>query len=454
MFALGCIVYEVVTAHKLFSGDVAVWEYATRHDPYIPRKWPAYVLGSSWHLLGRLALELVETDPSKRPGATEVSMKLEKIRRRSSYNETSTEGSTGDQVPEVFTPVFTPIYRQGSPGSGIGCYDLKMVTDRVFEFDYLHSGRADHLVLYRPGTGTIWILRNDSGDFSPVYRQGSPGAGIGGYDLKSLEDRVFAFDYEHSGKLDYLVLYRPESGTIWILRNNNGEFTPIYQQGTPGDGIGGYDLRSLDDKIFAFDYEHSGKLDHLVLYRPGSGRIFIIGQHHGQFKPVYQQVSSGIGGYDLKSRSDRAFAFDYSHTGKLDHIVLYRHSAEVLYILRNTDGLFTSIYCQNETSGGVGGSRLGSVPRHVFPYDYEGSGKADHLVLYWPGTGVILILKHCNDCFTPVYGQGEFGHGIGGYDLKSSNDRIFPFAYFPKGSASQLCLYRPGTGTFWILRRF
>ena len=448
--------YEIVTAHKLFSGDVAIWEYAIKHDPCIPRKWPAYVLGSSWHLLGRLALELVEIDPSKRPGATEVSMKLGIIRRRSRCNKTSTEGSTGDQVPEIFTPIFTPIYSQGSPGSGIGCYDLKVVTDRAFEFDYLHSGTADHLVLYRPGTGTIWILRNDNGDFSPVYREGSPGAGIGGYDLKSLGDRVFAFDYEHSGKLDYLVLYRPESGTIWILRNNNGDFSPVYQQGAPGDGIGGYDLRSLDDKIFAFDYEHTGKLDHLVLYRPGSGRIFIIGQDHRQFKPVYQQLSSGIGGYDLKSRSDRAFAFDYSHTGKLDHIVLYRPGAEVLYILQNTDGLFTSIYCQTiRTSGGVDGDRLWSLRHLVFPYDYDGSGKADHLVLYWPGTGVISILKHCDGYFTPVDGQGAaLGDGIGGYDLKSASDRIFPFTHFPNGTASQLCLYRPGTGTFWILRRF
>jgi hypothetical protein len=35
-------------------------------------------------------------------------------------------------------------------------------------------------------------------------------------------------------------------------------------------GIGGYDLKSPADRAFAFDYDSSGKLDHLALYRPGT----------------------------------------------------------------------------------------------------------------------------------------------------------------------------------------
>jgi hypothetical protein len=55
-------------------------------------------------------------------------------------------------------------------------------------------------------------------EFVPVYHQGDPGAGIGGYDLKSPADRAFAFDYDSSGKLDHLALYRPATGTMWILK--------------------------------------------------------------------------------------------------------------------------------------------------------------------------------------------------------------------------------------------
>src|SRR5947209_1927087 len=107
--------------------------------------------------------------------------------------------------------------------------------------------------------------------YKAVYAQGDPGHGIGGYDIKSAADRAFAFDYDHSGKLDHLALYRPATGTMWILKNNGGTFSAVYHEGDPGHGIGGYDLKSGADRAFAFDYDHSGKMDHIVLYRPGTG---------------------------------------------------------------------------------------------------------------------------------------------------------------------------------------
>ena len=195
------------------------------------------------------------------------------------------------------------------------------------------------MALYRPGTGTIWILKKDgAGKFTPVYAQGDPGSGIGGYDLKSPADRAFAFDYDSSGKLDHVVFYRPGTGTIWTLRNDAcGDFTPVYAQGDPGSGVGGYDLKSPADQAFAFDYNSSGKLDHLALYRPGTGTIWILRKDPtGKFAPVYAQgdPGSGIGGYDLKSPADRAFAFDYDSSGKLDHLALYRPGTGTIWILR------------------------------------------------------------------------------------------------------------------------
>lgn len=86
-------------------------------------------------------------------------------------------------------------------------------------FDYDGSGNLDHLVLYRPGNGAIYILRKNSGNFMPpLYAAaGDPGPGIGGYDLQRRGDRIFAFDFSGTGKLDHLALYRPGTGTIWIL---------------------------------------------------------------------------------------------------------------------------------------------------------------------------------------------------------------------------------------------
>jgi hypothetical protein len=228
------------------------------------------------------------------------------------------------------------VYAQGDPGQGIGGYDLKSPADRAFAFDYDGSGKLDHLALYRPATGTMWILKNSGGNFSPVYQQGDPGNGIGGYDLKSPADQAFAFDYDGSGKLDHLALYRPGTGTMWILKNSGGNFSPVYHQGDPGNGIGGYDLKSPADRVFAFDYDQSGKLDHLALYRPATGTIWILKNSGGNFSAVYNQgdPGHGIGGYDLKSPADHVFAFDYDSSGKLDHLALYRPGTGTMWILR------------------------------------------------------------------------------------------------------------------------
>jgi hypothetical protein len=359
-------------------------------------------------------------------------------------------------VPASNSPsAFSPVYHQGDPGNGIGGYDLKSSADRVFSFDYDHSGKLDHLALYRPGTGTMWILKKSGATFTPVYHQGDPGNGIGGYDLKSGADRAFAFDYDHSGKMDHIALYRPGTGTMWILKNNGGTFTPVYHQGDPGNGIGGYDLKSGADRAFAFDYGHSGKMDHIALYRPGTGTMWILKNSGGTFTPVYHQgdPGNGIGGYDLKSAADRAFAFDYDHSGKMDHIALYRPGTGTMWILKNNGGTFTPVYHQGDPGNGIGGYDLKSGADQAMAFDYGGSGKQDHLALYRPGTGTIWILKNNGGTFTPVYNQGDPGQGIGGYDLKSTADMAFAFDYESSGKTNYLSLYRPHTGTIWILKR-
>jgi hypothetical protein len=110
-------------------------------------------------------------------------------------------------------------------------------------------------------------LKNLEGAFVPVYE----GQGIGGYDLRSASDRALAFDFDHSGRSDHLLLYRPGARIASTMKNIGGAFSPVHE----GQGIAGYDLVSANDRAFAFDYDHTGKLDHLVLYRPGAGIVHI-----------------------------------------------------------------------------------------------------------------------------------------------------------------------------------
>src|SRR5580658_4515760 len=327
---------------------------------------------------------------------------------------------------------FAAVYRRGAPGDGIGGYDLESTADRAFAFDFDSSGNCDHLALYRPGTGTFWILRNPGStndDWVPVFQQGDPGDGIGGYNLESTADLAFAFDFQSTGKLDHLVLYRPGTGTIWILQNDGGVFTPVFHQGAPGNGIGGYNLQSTADRIFAFDFDSSGKQDHLALSRPGTGTMWLRKNGGGVFTPVFRQgdPGDGIGGYNLKSTADLAFAFDFQSTGKLDHMALYRPGTGTIWILKNTAGVFAPVFQQGDPGDGIGGYNLKSSDDRAFAFDFDSSGKQDHMALYRPGTGTIWILKNTAGVFAPVFRQGDPGDGIGGYDLKSKADQVFAF---------------------------
>jgi len=215
---------------------------------------------------------------------------------------------------------------------GIGGYNLKIPADRAVAFDYSSSGRLDYLVLYRPGEGAIFIVAHQpDGSFSPVYSQGNTDIGIGAYDLASAADKVFAFDYTHSGKLDHLVLYRPGTGKVSILQNIGGLFTPVYE--TQDGGIGGYDLMSPDDLMFAYDAEGSGRNDYLAVYRPGAGFFWVLQNKEGAFAPVFVGTQ-GVGGYDLLSTLDRVLPFDYEGNGRQNYILLYRPGVGDIWIER------------------------------------------------------------------------------------------------------------------------
>jgi len=305
-------------------------------------------------------------------------------------------------------------------------------------------------VLYRPGQGVISILKNSFGQFSPVYTSAT---GIGGYDLRSSADRAFAFDYDGSGKLDHLVFYRPGSGACFIMKNSAGQFSAVYAQGDQGSGIGGYDLRSSADQAFAFDYDGSGKLDHLVLYRPGTGIIYILRKDSaGNFSTVPPSGGNGIGGYDLKDPADQAFAFDYDGSGKLDHLVFYRPGHSIVYILKNSGGQFSPVYA---SATGIGSYDLGSSADRAFALSYDYTGHLKYLVLYRPGHGAIFILQHSGGAqqFTPIYAQGEGGSGIGGYDLGDSSDRVFAFDYDHSGKLDHLVLYRAGKAIIYMVNQ-
>jgi carbonic anhydrase len=328
--------------------------------------------------------------------------------------------------------VFAPLYRQNSGGNGIGGYDLASTTDRAIGVDYDGSGKLDHVALYRPATGKFSLVKKDvAGYFTSVYSEERHWFDTRG--LSGPEDKLIAFDSDSSGKLDYLILYLPGRGQFLRIKKGADGIPALVDDREFSPSLGSaYDLSSTSDRMIAFDYDSSGKLDHLLIYRPGTGMVSILGKASDGFPPVYDAKNGGIGGYDLSNPSDRIIAFDYDGSGKMDHLVLYRPGRGAVWILKkDATGTFTPVYRQNDPGTGIAGYDLSNPKDGIIAFDYDNSGKMDHLVLYRPGSGAIWIVKKdAGGNFTPVYRQNAPGTGIGGYDLSNPDDKVMAMGYF------------------------
>jgi len=266
--------------------------------------------------------------------------------------------------------------------------------------------------------------------------------GIGGYDLLSPADLSFAYDYTGSGNANYMVFYRPGTGIIYIIQNSNGNFSPVWQS---NNGIGGYDLMSTADRIVPFDYLGTGKANFLLCYRPGTGIVQIIANTPAGWLPVFKQTN-GIGGYDLLSTADRIVPFDYTGTGVANYLICYRPGTGIVWIVTHIPLGFIPVY---QAFDGIGWYDLKSPNDRIVPFDAMGTGVSDHLLLYRPGEVEIYIVENNNGVFSPTYQSP--GIGIAGFDLKSTNDVLLPFDYEHSGTADYILAYRPGSGVAYII---
>ena len=82
IFALGCIVYEIVTGRKLFSEDWRIRQYALTGQLTQPILWPGQSDSSFDRVqyLEMLVASMLEIDPCLRPGAPRVHAQIGLIR--------------------------------------------------------------------------------------------------------------------------------------------------------------------------------------------------------------------------------------------------------------------------------------------------------------------------------------------------------------------------------------
>ena len=352
---------------------------------------------------------------------------------------------------------------------GIGGYDLMDVRDQAFAFDYTGSGKLDHLFFYRPGSGMFSIVTYKQGRFVTVYKAS---------DVKKSDDglrpwlfqqfsnlRGFAIDYGSQGRLDHVAFYAPGYQSFIAKRHPRDRYDYDWQPfGAPEN------LSDPNDKAFAFDYSGNGCLDHVVAYRPGTGKIWILGLGPDGFHWEDKWKSeNGIEGFDLSDPKDLGLAFDYEHRGRLDHLLFYRPGKGILCIIKKDGNRFRLVYDTRNTKWGIADSQLD----RIIAFDYTNSSKPgyyyhDHLVCYGPGTGkVFLIRRKPDDGNFEEFFVSSTG-GIGTYDLKGATDQILAFDYkedvsskiaapsggsaAPNSGPSELFLFRPGSGLAFIVQ--
>ncbi len=366
-----------------------------------------------------------------------------------------------------FTPFFTPAYQ----GGGIGGYDLGWPADRVIAYDGDGRGTANYLVCYRPGRGAAGVVCPQGAGFGHVLLNGDPGgggmgAGLGGYTLADPADQVIAFDYRGAGCLDHLVCYRPGKGLFSIIEkktdaSSNVTFGKVYDS---ANGIAGdCNLSDPADRVIAYDFLGTGRLDHLACYRPGKGLLWIVEKNTGAnnnvtFSIVYKSAS-GIGHYDLGNKADRLIAYDYESSGHPNYLLCYRPGTGAMTIAYRQGDTFANVYMQGDPGSGIGDPDLGHFSLldpldQIIAYDHAGNGHLDHLICYRPGAGLIMILKKVSGKDDPSAFAPAYWHrfGIGDYDLASPADQVIAYDYAATGHLDHLVCYRPGTGTIWVIQ--
>jgi serine/threonine protein kinase len=80
IFAIGCIIFEMLTAQKLFPNDWAVLQYVQSDTSILTSRWPPYLPETRLHWLGAITSSLLARDPISRPAAIRTKRMLQAIR--------------------------------------------------------------------------------------------------------------------------------------------------------------------------------------------------------------------------------------------------------------------------------------------------------------------------------------------------------------------------------------
>ncbi|MEU8975616.1 hypothetical protein AB0D11_41540 [Streptomyces monashensis] len=278
------------------------------------------------------------------------------------------------------------------------------MTQHVVPFDFTGSKKQDHLLCYRPGGSgddTLTIYRKSStgeqNAFDLVYK--SPNiAGLPIFD----ETMLVPFDYTGLGRNDHLLYCNAIhlAGRAYVLEYRDGSFQKVTQ---PLPTLGGFDLNS-PFLLVGLDYNSQGSNTHLLAYRPGTGKAYVVTPDgKGGFTAAIHNDTGGIGSWDLAEQRDRLVPFDYTGQGFNDHILAYRPGVpgQQEWVLERD--VPSNRYWPKVQGTSMADYDFASPEDTVTAYDFYGTGSLPYLIAYRPGTGKVSVFGQRSGEMTPVY---------------------------------------------------
>jgi uncharacterized repeat protein (TIGR03803 family) len=250
-------------------------------------------------------------------------------------------------------------------------------------FDFDGSGTGTDYTIWRPSSGTWYVLPTNGGT-SIETQWGKSG------------DIVVPGDYDGDGITDHAV-WRPSDGTWYVILSSTGKSVS-------------YAWGESTDVPVPGDYDGDGKTDY-AMWRPSTGTWWVVYSSTG--RTVSQQWGLS---------TDLPVLGDFDGDGKTDYAV-WRPSDGTWYVILSSTGQHVSQQWGLSTDIPVTG-------------DYDGDGRTDYAI-WRPSSGTWYVIYSS----TGQHVSQAFGLST---DIAVARD-------YDGDNKTDYAIWRPSTGTWWVI---
>jgi hypothetical protein len=272
---------------------------------------------------------------------------------------------------------------------------------------------SSDLVVWRPTGGTSYIRHQDGSSWNQQW-------GMSG-------DVPLLGDVDGDGVKD-LIVWRPSSGTWYILKSTAG----YAGWGTPSSWTA-IQWGSNGDVPLVADFDGDGKAD-LAVWRPSSGTWYILKSSAGY--AGWNTPSSWVS-YQWGLNGDKPLIGDVDGDGKPD-LIVWRGG--MWYVLESSAG-----YAGWNTPSSWEAHQWGLAGDVPLVGTFDGDNKAD-LAVWRSSSGTWYILKS-------TAGYAGWGTPSSWFSVQWGLSGDKPMTgYFDGDSLSEMAVWRPSSGTWYILK--